>query len=237
MFLRFEKFGDSEEGSVTLENFTFVREVNGWEGNSLTFDIHPDIHFGEIGEREDAEVFTGIFASVEKVPKLGALVFWIPLAEVIAVGEEAFLGARFFFIAASATEAGIVLMFLDGVEECDGLKFVAGRVRSFFLNDATGIDRFLDVTDNELGAEEFHELIAIDHGFFEIVTGIDMDEWEGRASGPKGFFREPSHDNRVFTSGEQEGWVLELGGGFPENEDRLGFELVEMGKIVIHGLA
>jgi hypothetical protein len=25
-----------------------------------------------------------------------------------------------------------------------------------------------------------------------------------------------------------------LGGGFPENEDRLRFELVEMGKVVVH---
>jgi hypothetical protein len=126
------------------------------------------------------------------------------------------------------------LMFLDGVEESDGLEFVAGGVRSFFLNDATGIDRFLDVTDNELGAEEFHELIAINHGFFEVVAGIDMDEWEGRSSGPKGLFREPSHDDGVFAAGEQEGRILELGGGFPENEDRLRFELVEMGKVVVH---
>ena len=200
VFLWFEEFGDSEEGSVAFEDFTFVGEVNGREGDFFAFDIHPNIHFGEVGEWEDTEVFTGVFSTVEKVPKFWALVFWIPLAEVIAVGEEAFFGAGFFFVATSTSEAGIVLMFLDRIEEGDGLEFVAGSVRSFFFDDAAGIDGFLDVTHNELSAQEFYELIAVVHCFLEVVTGIDVDERKGRACGPEGFFREPCHDDGIFTA-------------------------------------
>ncbi len=234
VFLRFEELGDSEEAAVAFEDFAFVGEVDGWERDFLTFDVHPDVHFGEVGEREDTEVFAGIFAAVEEVPEFGALVFWIPLAEVVAVGEEAFFGAGFFLVAASATEAGIVLMFLDGIEEGDGLELIAGGVGAGFLDDAAGIDGFLDGTDDESGAEEFHEFIAIDHGFIEVVASIDMDEWEGRTSGPESFFRKPCHDDGVFTAREEEGGVFELGGGLAEDEDRLGFELVELGQIVIH---
>lgn len=236
VILGFKEIGDGEESSVALEDFAFVGEVDGREGDFLAFDIHPDIHLSEVREWENAEVFAEIFTTVEEVPEFRALVFWIPLAEVVAVGEETFLGAGFFLVAATASEAGIVLVFLDGIEEGDGLEFVAGGVRAGFLDDAAAIDGFLDVSDDELGAEEFHELIAVMHGLVEIVASIDVDEGERWAGGPEGFFGEPCHDDRVFSTGEKKGRVLELGGGFPEDEDRLGFELVELGEVVVgHG--
>ena len=211
-------------------------EVDGGEWDFFALNVHPDIHFGEIGEREDAEVLAGVFAAVEEVPEFGALIFGIPLAEVVAVGEEAFLGAGFFFVAATAPEAGVVLVFFDRVEEGDGLEFVAGGVGAGFFDDAAGVDGFLDVTYDELGAEEFYEFIAVVHGFVEIVAGIDVDERERRAGGPEGFFGEPCHDDGVFAAGEKESWVLELRRGFPEDENRLGFELIEVGEVVVgHG--
>ena len=179
-------------------------------------------------------MFAGVFAAVEEVPEFWALVFGIPLAEVVAVGEEALFGAGFFFVAASATEAGIVLMFLDGIEEGDGLEFVAGGVGAFFLNDPAGVDGILNKTDDECGAEEFHEFIAIDHGFLKVVAGVDVDEGERRTSRPESFFREPCHDDGILAAGEEEGGVLELGGGLTEDEDGFRFELVEMGQIVVH---
>jgi hypothetical protein len=211
-----------------------VGEVDRWERDLFAFDVHPNIHLGEVGERENAEVFAGVFASVEKVPKFGALIFWVPLAEVIAVGEEAFFGAGFFFIAASATEAGIVLMFFDGIEEGDGLKFVAGSVRTFFFDNPAGIDGVLNETNDELGTEEFYEFIAVDHGLLKVVTGIDMNQWEGRTCGPEGFFCEPCHHDGIFTAREEKGGVLKLSGGLTEYKDRLGFELVEMGEVIVH---
>ena len=202
----------------------------------LALDVHPDVHLGEVGEREDAEVFAGVLAAVEEVPEFGALVFRVPLAEVVAVGEEALLGAGFFLVAAAAAEAGVVLVLLDGVEQGDGLQFVAGGVGAFFLDDAAGVDGFLDGADDEAGADEFHEFIAVGHGFREIVAGIDVDEREGHARRPEGLAGEPGHDDGVLAAGEKQGGVFKLGGGFAQDEDGFGFELVEVAEVVVgHG--
>ena len=67
-------------------------------------------------------MLTGMLFSVEKIPQLGALVFWVPLAEFIAVREKALLGSGLLFIAATATEAGVELLCFDRVEKRDGLE-------------------------------------------------------------------------------------------------------------------
>ena len=175
-------------------------------------------------------------ATVEKIPQFGTLVFRVPLAEVVAVGEEALFGAGFLLVAAAATEAGVVLVELDGVEQGDSLEFVAGGVGAFFFNDAAAVDGVLDGADDEGGADEFHELVAVGHGFVEIVPGVDVDEREGHAGGPKGLAGEPGHDDGVLAAGEEQGGVLELGGRFAKDEDRFGFELIELAEVVVgHG--
>ncbi len=231
--LWFEEISDGEQGSVALKDFALVGEVDGGKGDLFAFNIHPDVHFGEIGQGEYAEVFAGISASVEKVPEFGALVFRVPLPKIVAVGEEAFLGTGFLLVAATTAECGIILMFLKGIEKGDGLEFVARGVGSGFLGHAAGVDGFLNGADDELGAEQAYELIAVMHGLIEIVSGIDVDERKRRACWPECFFREPSHDDGVLAAGEEQGGVLELRGGFPQDEDGLGFELVEVGKVVV----
>jgi hypothetical protein len=70
----------------------------------------------------------------------------------------------------------------------------------------------------------------------EIVASVDVDEWEGHAGGPEGFAGEPCHDNRVLAAGEKEGWIFKLGRSFTEDENRFGFELVELAEGVAgHG--
>ena len=232
VILGFEKIGDGEELAVAFEDFALVSEVDRGERDFFAFDVHPDVHLGEVREWENAEVFAGVLASVEEVPEFRALVFRVPLAEVVAMREEAFFRTGFFFIASSAAEAGVVLVFLDRVEECDGLKFVARGVGAFFLDDASGIDRFLHEADDQVGADEVDEFVAVGHGLIEVVSGIDVDEWEGHACGPEGFACEPCHDDRVLSAREEERWVLKLGGSFAKDEDRLGFELVEVAEVV-----
>ena len=232
MILGLEEISDGKELAIAFEDFALVSEVDRGKRDVLAFDVHPDVHLGEVRERKNAEVFARVFASVEEVPKFGALVFWIPLSEVVAMREEALFGASLFLIASSATEAGVVLVFFDRVEERDGLKFVARGVGSLFFNDASGIDRFLHKANDEIGADEFDEFVAIGHRFTEVVSGVDVDEREGHACGPESLACEPCHDNRVLAAGEEQGGVLKLRGGFAENEDRLGFELVEVAEVV-----
>ena len=236
VILCFKEVGDGEDLASAFEDFALVSEVDRGKGDFFAFDVHPDVHLGEVRERENAEVFAGVLASVEEVPEFGALVFRIPLAEVVAMREEAFFGTSLFFITASAAEAGVVLVLLDRVEERDGLKFVARGVGAFFLHGASGIDRFLHEADDEVGADEFDEFVAVGHGLIEVVSGIDVDEWEGHACGPEGFACKPCHDDRVLAAGKEQGGVLKLGGSFAKDEDRLGFELVEVAEVVAgHG--
>ena len=154
----------------------------------------------------------------------------------VAVGEETLLGAGFFLVAAAAAEAGVVLVFLDGIEEGDGLEFVAGCVGALFLDDAAGVDGFLNQPDDEIGTDEFHELVAVGHRFLEIVARVDVDERKGHARGPECLAGEPGHHDRVFASGEKQGRIFKLGGGFTEHENGFGFELIEVAEIVVgHG--
>ncbi len=70
-------------------------------------DVVPDVELGPVGEREDADAFAGVDAGVVEVPELGALVLGVPLAGSVAEGEDAFLGAGFFFVAAGSAEGGV----------------------------------------------------------------------------------------------------------------------------------
>ncbi len=90
-------------------------EVEAGQGDLFLADVLPDVHLCPVGDGEDAEVFAFMHAAVEDVPELGTLVFGVPLAEVVAVAEEAFFGACFFFVAAAATEACVVFTGGNGV--------------------------------------------------------------------------------------------------------------------------
>ena len=145
-------------------------------------------------------MLAGVLATVEQVPEFGALIFGVPLTEVIAVREKALLGTGFLFIASTATETGIVLMLFDGIEQSDRLQLIARGIRAFFLDHATGIDRFLDRSDHQARADFFDKFIAIGHGLVEIVAGIHVDQGERHFGGPERLAGEPSHDNRVLAT-------------------------------------
>ena len=130
--------------------------------------------------------------------------------------------------AAATAEAGVVLVEFDGVEQGDGLKFVARGVGTFFLNDAAAVDGVLHGADDEGGADEFHEFIAISHGFVEIVAGVDVDQRERRPGGPERLPGQPSHDNRVLAAGKKQRRILELRGCLAQDKNRFGLDLVEM---------
>ena len=112
-FTRLDKFRDGENDAIPSNGIAFMRIVETGELDPLLLHIHPDVHFREVGERENTKIFSWLFTTIEKVPQLGALVFGIPFAEVIAVGEEAFFRARFFLITATSSEDRIVLLFFD----------------------------------------------------------------------------------------------------------------------------
>ena len=92
-------------------------EVERDDGNLFEMDVVPDVELGPVGEREDADALAGADAAVEEDPQLGALVLRIPLAGAIAEGEDALLGAGFFFVAARAAEGCVEAVRAQAVEQ------------------------------------------------------------------------------------------------------------------------
>ncbi len=61
-------------------------------------------------------MFAGGDAGIEQGPELGALGLGIPLAEAVAVAEDALLGARLLLVAAGAADQRIEAELLDGLQ-------------------------------------------------------------------------------------------------------------------------
>ena len=83
------------------------REIERHHRNFLLLDVAPDIKFGPIGERKNADRFARRNAAIVEVPQFRPLVFRIPDVVGGAEGEHAFLGAASFLVAAGAAERGI----------------------------------------------------------------------------------------------------------------------------------
>src|SRR5665213_3820498 len=93
--------------------------------NVLAPDVLPDVEFGPVGEREDADVLALIHPGVVEVPEFGALIFRIPLAKLIAEGIDAFLGAGLLFVPPRPPECGVVTTGGETVEQRAGLQETA----------------------------------------------------------------------------------------------------------------
>ena len=67
-------------------------------------------------------------ARVEQIPKLRPLRFGLPLAEAVAVAENAFFGAGFFFVAPRTAYECIKAEFINCFKQGDRLVHVARLV-------------------------------------------------------------------------------------------------------------
>ena len=208
-----------------------MAEVNAGHLELLFIDVFPDVHLGPVGEREDAHVFARIDLGVVKIPDLGPLVFRIPLAEAVAEAEETFLGAGLFLVAPRAADGAVELEFLDGGEEDGDLKLVAADLTGDRLRDAL-FEGFVHRADDELGAKLLGAAVAELDEFWKFVAGLDVEERHGNVRGAKGFFREAQEADGILAAGKEQGGALELGGDLAHDMDRLGFEMLQMIKMV-----
>ena len=195
-----EVVGVGEDLACATDALAVMREVERRQGDVLAEDVVPHVELGPVVQREDAEVLAGRVHAVEQVPQLGTLVLGVPLAEVVAVGEEAFLGAGFFLVAAGPTDAGIKLVFFDGVDEGRGLEAVAARVGAGFFLDFSGVDGGLNAADDEAGAESFDQVVSGFNRFREVVSSVDVDQWHGDAAWGESLGRKVGHDNAILSS-------------------------------------
>ena len=119
---------DGDERVAAHEHAAVFGEVERHDGDVFEQDVVPDVELGPVGEREDADAFAGGDAGVVEVPELGALVLGVPLAGLVAEGEDALLGAGFFFVAARAAEGRVETVLAEAVEESRGLEQAAAAL-------------------------------------------------------------------------------------------------------------
>lgn len=227
-----DEFAVGQPGASATEHSPLMSEVEAGEGDFLFLDIHPDVHFRPVAEREDAEMFAVVFASVEEIPEFWPLILGVPLAEIVAMAEESLFGAGLFFIATTTAEAAIVSTRLNGIQQGGGLQAVAAGVVALFFAHSAGIDGLLDAGDFEGQAKVGHELIAIVQRFLEIMSSVHMQQRKWHPCGMECLARKPCHDDGILASAEKQGGVLKLRSGLAKHEDGFGFELLKMADVV-----
>jgi len=203
-----------------------VGEVDVGEFDVLPLDVAPDVQFGPVGEREDADVLAGAVPAVVQVPQFRALAARLPLAETVAQAEDPLLGAGAFLVAPAAAEHRVVAVLVDRVQQRHGLQRVAGAVRPF--DEAAVVDVVLHGRHFQPQAVAGHDPIAEVDDLGEVVAGVHVHDGKRDVRGPERLRGEREHDDRVLATGEQQRGTLELGRDLTHDVDRLGLEYVEL---------
>src|SRR5690606_26050280 len=103
-------------------------------------DVVPHIELRPVAQGEYTEMLAGVHAPVVDVPQLGPLVARVPLAELIAVTEDALLCPRPFLIAPAAPDGTIDPVIGDGFQQGHGLQAIAAGTDAFLIAHPPPID-------------------------------------------------------------------------------------------------
>ena len=222
---------DGVEHPVVLEHLALVGEVDRRQLELLLLDVVPDVELGPVGEREHADVLAAPDPPVVEVPELGALRARVPLAEVVAEGEDALLRAGALLVAAGAAERGVEAALLDRVEQRLRLQPVARRadlVLVPLLADAAGVDRVLDPGGDQALAELADAALDVLHDLREVVAGVHVEDREREPAGAERLLGEPQQDDRVLAAAEHQDGALELRRDLAEDVHGFGLERAQV---------
>src|SRR3954449_5959810 len=89
--LRRDELVDRVEHPLPVDDLPLLGEVQRRDLDLLLGDVAPDVQLGPVGQREHPDRLTEVDAAVVQVPELGALVLRVPLAELVAEGEDPLL--------------------------------------------------------------------------------------------------------------------------------------------------
>ena len=219
---------DRVQHPVAAEDLALVREVDRRQLELLARDVLPHVELGPVRDREDADVLALADARVVEIPELGPLRARIPLAEVVAEGEDPLLRAAPLLVAPRPADRRVEAVLLDRVEQRRRLQPVARRARAGLLDDAPLVDRLLHRRDHEALAELGDAAVAVLDRLREVVPGVDVHDRERELAGPERLLGEPQQHDRVLAAREEQHRPLELGRDLAEDVDGLRLELVEV---------
>src|SRR5579884_561386 len=216
------------EHPVAAEDLPLVREIDRRQLELLPRDVLPDVELGPVRDREDAHVLALADSRVVEVPQLGPLRAGVPLAEVVAEGEDPLLRPAPLLVAARAADCGVEAVLLDRVEQRRRLQAVARGARAGLLDDAPLVDRLLHRRDDEPLPELRDAAVAVLDRLGEVVPRVDVHDRERELARPERFLGEPQEDDRVLAAGEEQHRPLPLGRDLAKDVNGLRLELVEV---------
>ena len=206
-------------------------EVDRGHLELLAVDVLPDVELGPVGEREHAHVLALADPAVVEVPQLGALVLGVPLAELVAEGEDPLLGAGPLLVAAGAAEGGVEAVLVDRVEQRRRLQAVArrrGPVSS--TTRPVSIESCTLATISRSPSSRDAAVAELDH-LGEVVAGVDVHHRERERPRAERLLGQSQQHDRVLAAAEQQHRPLELGGHLAHDVDRLGLERAQVGQL------
>ena len=155
-----------------------MRVVNWWQLEVFARDVLPDVHFRPVGNWEYTHVFAFVNARVVNRPEFGALRFRVPLAKIVAEGENAFLRTRFFLVTTRAADAGVKAVLGNGFEQRYGLSGIAAVGIGVAQAHRAFFDGLLHAADDQTFAQFGHALVAKRDHFGEVVSRVHMHDGE-----------------------------------------------------------
>ena len=172
-------------------------------------------------------MLAGVQPGVEQRPQLGPLGLGLPLAEAVAVAEDALLGTRLFLVAARAADQRVKAQLLDRLQQRDGLMRVARLVGACQTHGAAR-HRVFDAAHDQLGAQFFGALVAEVRHLGKVVARVDHEQRKRDAANAEGFLGAAQHHQRILATRKQQGRALEGGGHFAQDEDGFFLQRVEV---------
>ena len=180
-------------------------------------------------------MFTTLDAGVEHAPQLRSLVLGVPLAELVAEGEDPFLGPCFFLVPPGTTEGRVEAVVLDRFQKSRSLQTVASGPAARGFGDLARVDLFLHRGHHQSDTGLGHTAVTELDDLGEVVPGVDVHDRKGDRPGPERLLREAKHHKGILASGEEQHGPLELRGHLTHDEDCLGLQDVQLGQLVTPG--
>ena len=106
-----------DERAAAHQHGPLLGEIQRHDGDVLQVDVLPDVELGPVRERKHAHALARVDAGVEQIPQLGPLVLGVPLAEAVAEGEDALLGAGLLLVAARAPDGRVESALAQRVQQ------------------------------------------------------------------------------------------------------------------------
>src|SRR5699024_1888598 len=138
-----------QQHPITPDDLTTVSVVDRRQRDAFLLDVRPDIQLGPVRQGEDADLLTLTVPTVVELPQFRPLVTRVPLAELVAEAEHAFLRPRLLLVSPRTAENGVEAVLGDGAQQRRRLQSVPARVRTGLFDHSARVDVVLHTADHE----------------------------------------------------------------------------------------